>query len=223
MLNNKLSLVPTSYLLALAVSIAPLTFVNAQNLTPDASSFKQTQLFSKDILPEGTIIPIMSQEGNKILLLPEESMAITLLVAENIENSQGKTIIPANTEVRGQLGPYRGGTRFVAQDLVFPNGRQYYIDAVSEVVTRTEVVKKGVNSRSILQGAVVGAAAATVLAAVTGDNAIATEEVLGGAGFGALAGWLFGNKRSQELISINPNQDLDLTLISDFAASRARQ
>jgi len=42
-------------------------------------------------------------------------------------------------------------------------------------------------------------------------------EVLGGAGLGALASVLIRNREEVEVIVINPQEDLSLTLQSDFA------
>lgn len=219
MFKQKASTVSTAYLAAMTLSLAPITIAQAQSpyWSPSAPSDTYQAQFWDIVVPAGTQIPLMSEETQKILVLPEETMAISLKVAENVVDDRGRTLIPAGTEVTGQIQPYGGGSRFVAQSLIFPNGRQQYLNAVSQVVTRTEVVEQGVKGRSIVQGTLVGAAAATVLAAITGDNAIATEEVLGGAGVGALGGWIFGPRRSQELISINPNFDLDITLQSDLS------
>jgi hypothetical protein len=71
---------------------------------------------------------------------------------------------------------------------------------------------------SILRGAAIGAGAATILAGVTGDRAIATEEVLGGAGLGALTGVFLG-KGKTDVFVINPNTDLELRLQSDLRIS----
>jgi hypothetical protein len=83
-------------------------------------------------------------------------------------------------------------------------------------VTKTEKIDQGASTSQVLKGAVIGAAAATAISAITGDHAIATEEVLGGAGLGAIGGLVFGRKKV-EVISINPNQDLNLTLRSTLA------
>jgi len=71
-----------------------------------------------------------------------------------------------------------------------------------------------------LQGAVIGASAATLISGVTGDKKIRAGEVFGGAGLGALIGYAFRGQRSEELISIDPNRDLDITLRSDLDLSR---
>lgn len=167
-------------------------------------------------LRAGSQIPLRAKEGEKILVTKTEVLDITLRVAQEIRNEQGLVVIPFGAEVVGQIQPAGTGAQFVAQSLILPNGRRVALQGNSRIVTRTENISRGTNPRTILQGAVVGAAAATVLAAVTGDKAIATEEVLSGVGFGALGGWLFGGNRSQELISIDPNRDLDLILTSDL-------
>ncbi len=64
-----------------------------------------------------------------------------------------------------------------------------------------------------MRNAALGAAAAAAIAAVTGDRAIATEEVLGGAGIATLLG-LFLGRDSVTLASVNPNTDLAITLNS---------
>jgi len=62
---------------------------------------------------------------------------------------------------------------------------------------------------------VVGAGAAAGIAGVTGDRTIRAGEVLIGAGVGAIAGAVFGGN-SVNLIAIDPNTDLTLTLNSDL-------
>ena len=107
------------------------------------------------------------------------------------------------------------GTQFVARELIISRRQRYRIDGNSGVITRTERVQKGAGTGSLAQGAALGAAAAAALAGITGDKAIATEEVLGGAGIGALAGVLLG-RRSVDVIVIRPEQDLAVRLRSDI-------
>lgn len=168
------------------------------------------------IIPAGTTIPIKYNEGDKILLTKEENLSLTLQVAEDIKNREGKLLIPYGSEIYGTIQPKGNGSQFVAEYIILPSNIQKPFNANSMIITNTEIVDQGVNTDAILQGTIAGTAAATILAGVTGDTAIATEEVLGGAGFGALAGWLLGGRKEAELISINPNNDLDLILQSDF-------
>lgn len=169
---------------------------------------------SSNTVPRGFIIPV-EFEQEKILVTPEETVPTTLLVAANVRDSRRNTLIPYGSEIVGQIQPSEDGSGsfFNAQELVFPDGTTQNIDATSDVVTRRETVKKGANAGDILKGAAIGGAAATVLAEIFGD--IDALEVLGGAGAGAVAGLLLGGNEV-ELVSIDPNNDLDLTLQADL-------
>ena len=166
-------------------------------------------------VPRGFVIPVEYEE-EKILLTPEETVPVTLLVAANIRDSRRNTLIPYGSEILGQIEPSAdgSGSLFVAQEIVFPDGTTQSIDAVSDVVTRKETVKRGANTGDILKGAAIGGAAAAVLSEIFGD--IGAIEVLGGAGAGAIAGLLLGGNEV-ELVSIDPNNDLDLTLQDSLA------
>ena len=166
-------------------------------------------------IPAGNTIAVQYAK-DKILLGPDEKVPLVLNVAQNIANSQGTILIPAGTQVVGELRTVSGGAQFFASELVFANGQRKAINATSKVVTTTEKIDKGVNVGGLLQNAALGAAAAAAISAVTGDRAIATEEVLGGAGVGALIG-LFLGRNSVTLASVNPNTDLALTLNSDLS------
>ncbi|TVQ44918.1 MAG: hypothetical protein EA365_09010 [Gloeocapsa sp. DLM2.Bin57] len=206
----------TTALVAMSLTIAPLSVIQAETIAVNNRDVYQAQIYN-NVVPSGTVIPLESLDTEKILLLPGESMTITLQVAQDIRNNQGRVVIPRGTEVSGRLEPDGNGTRFIAEYLYLRDGNSYSIDGVSRVVTRREIVEQGANNRAILQGAVIGASAATLIAGITGDKKIRAPEVLGGAGLGALIGYAFrGGQRSQELISINPNTDLDITLRTDF-------
>lgn len=161
-------------------------------------------------IPSGTTIPVRYDDAEKILVTKEETLPLTLTVAANIKDRQGRILIPYGTEIVGQIEPAGNGSQFVAKYMILNQNQQQSINASSKIVTTTEVIKEGANTGKILQGAAIGATAATVIAGITGDKAIATEEVLGGAGLGALAGWIWGGGQ-KELISINPNTDLAVT------------
>ncbi len=169
--------------------------------------------FDVSRIPNGTIIPVRHDEAEKILVTKDETIPLTLRVTRNIRDGRGNVLIPSGSQVVGQIEPVssRDGSRFVA-DYVLINGRDIPLDATSNVVTRTEVIREGASGGDILEGAIIGAAAATVISAVIGDG-IPLEGVLGGAGLGALAGFLLGDEE-RELISIDPNFDLDLTVRS---------
>lgn len=165
----------------------------------------------------GTVIPTTLPSAKKILVTKDETLPVTLVVTKDIPDNAGAIAIPRGSEIVGEIRPAGSGSRFVGNTVILANGKQYSLPANSKIVTRTEKVTAGRNTDAIWQGALAGTAAATIIAAVTGDKAIATEEVLGGAGFGALAGFLFGGHREKELISINTQEDLDLTLTSSVS------
>ena len=166
-------------------------------------------------IPRGFVIPVEYDES-KILVTPEETVPLTLYVAADVKDNRRNILIPYDSEIVGEIRPNaeRSGSFFVARELILPDGTAQPIDAFSEVVTRRETVKKGANAGDILKGAAIGGAAATVLAEIFGD--IDFLEVLGGAGAGAIAGLLLGGNEV-ELVSIDPNNDLHLTLQTDLA------
>lgn len=169
-------------------------------------------------IPSGSVIPV-TYEKDKIVITPDETADLTLRVAQDIRTAQGRVLIPAGSEIVGQLEPVtrgnRKGTQFVARELIVSRRQRYRIDGISGIITRTERVQKGASGGSVAQGAALGAAAAAALGGITGDRAIATEEVLGGAGIGALAGVFLG-RRNVEVIVIRPQEDLAIRLRSDI-------
>jgi len=169
-------------------------------------------------IPQGTAIPVKYDKAEKILVTKDETAPLTLTVSQNVVTQGGTVVIPAGSQVMGQLKPATGGSQFVAEKLVLTNGQEYQLNATSDVITKTENVKKGTSISSIIKNTVLGAGAATAVSAVTGDRAIATEEVLGGAGIGALVGLFFG-KNSVDLIAIDPDTDLQMTINQNLLVS----
>ncbi len=164
------------------------------------------------VIPQGTAIPVKYDRADKILVTKDETAPLTLVVSQNVVTERGTVVIPAGSEVVGQIKPVKDkkGSQFVAQKLVV-NGKEYAINATSEVITKTQTVQKGDRLGSAIKNTVLGASAAAAVSAVTGDRAIATEEVLSGAAIGGLIGAFFG-KKSVDLIVINPDTDLQMTI-----------
>lgn len=182
------------------VSLAPTT--------PPVSSFR---------IPTGTALPV-SYNAEKILVTRDERAPLTVTIAQNITTSNGVTLIPLGSQVVGELQPSQNGTRFVAQTLRLPNGRELAINATSPVITTTETVRKGATVGTLLRNAVLGSAAAAAIAGVTGDRTIETYEVLGGTAVGTLLG-LFLGRESVDLVRVDPQTDLNLTLNQDLVIS----
>ncbi|MGK7884557.1 MAG: hypothetical protein AB4057_08020 [Crocosphaera sp.] len=172
-------------------------------------------------IPAGTRIPMQFENGERILVSPEETMAITLRTAATIRDSNRNVLIPAGSEVNGEIQPVRGGSQFIAREIII-NGQRYPFNATSSVVSRTETIREGASVVEILGGTVAGAGAAAIIAGVTGDRRIDALEVLAGAAVGTLAGWglpeagIIGGGEAT-VIAIEPAQDFVLTLQSDLS------
>jgi hypothetical protein len=168
-------------------------------------------------LPAGTLITVRYDEAERIYISTEEPepVPVTLTVARNVRGQDERLLIPAGSQIVGELRTVDGGAgaRFYANELVLTDRTRLPLSATSGTVTTTRRITRGANVGEILAGAALGAGAAAGVAAVTGDRAIATEEVLGGTALGTLASVFLGRDRIT-LISINPATDLDLTLDS---------
>lgn len=167
-------------------------------------------------IPAGTTIPL-KYIREKILVTQDETLPLTLTVDRNITTQGGQVIIPAGSEVVGELRSTSSGAQFVAQTLVM-NGQQMAISATSDTITTTETVTKGRSVGDLLKNAALGTAAAAAVSAVTGDRAIATEELLIGGGAGVVLDLIqrFLGRNSVDLIVVQPDTDLDITLDEDL-------
>lgn len=175
---------------------------------------------SRGSIPAGTTLPTdaVDAETEKILLAPaeEEPLPLVLELSANVRDSEGRILIPAGTLIEGYVEVVEEeGARFVAEEILIGSDR-LVLSAQSEFVTETETVKKGSDGDDILEGAAIGAGAATVIAILTGDNSVSIGEILLGGGLGALGGLILGGK-NVELYSIDPNEDLDVTLTEALA------
>jgi len=167
-------------------------------------------------VPAGTQLPIRYDGAEKIVVSPTETSPLTLLLARNIRSSSGEILVRSGSKIRGELRPVDGGSQFYAQEITLTDGTVLLIDATSEVVTRTQEIVPGTNTGAVLKGAAIGAGAAAVISGVTGKKRITLGKILIGGGAGALGGLIFGKKRA-DVVVINPNTDLTLTLNSSLA------
>jgi hypothetical protein len=143
----------------------------------------------------GTPINVEYPQSETISIAPGETRNLTLVVAEDIRNSQGEIVIPKNSEIEGQIVPrYSGsqflGAQFVAQRLMIEDEFYNNINVTSSLLTaqQPEAPKA---PRSL------GEAAINVLTGVlTGRSSTASQQ--------------------QKPIVLDPNMDLQLTVGSDF-------
>ena len=166
--------------------------------------------YSQVTIPAGNTSPVRYDKAKKIIVTPDETASVTLTVAADIRSRQGRILIPAGSQVEGELRPVEGGTQFFAQELILRNRDQrLQIDATSPVITKTETINEK-SDPNILRGAVIGAAAGAVIGEIFGG--IDLGEVLAGAGVGTVAELLLRGRKEVEVVVVNPNTDLDLTL-----------
>jgi hypothetical protein len=164
-------------------------------------------------LPAGTVIPTTRRDGDRILVKPDETLSIKLTVSNDVFAPRGGLLIPAGSEIEGRFEPTRGGTQFVAQQLRLRDGGTYDISATSPVITRIETIRRGAGTRTIVTGALAGGATATIISAALGE--VGVLKSLGGAGVGALSGFLLG-RRSVDVVVVDVKNDLELTLNNDL-------
>lgn len=176
------------------------------------------------IIPAGVNFPVR-YDKEKIVVSRGETLPLTLRIANNIIDRNRNVLIPAGTEVVGQLEPvyFDGrfstdrndqnnirGVRFVARELVYASGRRQTINANSQTFTQTEKISKN-DSSKVLTDAAIGAGAAAAISLITGNRRIEILEPVGGAAAGALASILLRRKEA-EVFVIRPEQDLRLSL-----------
>lgn len=219
--------------LTLAISVAssivlPLSLLQPTTAAP--APYLVGQLFPDSWrtagVPAGTVIPIQ-YDKDKIILKPDETVPVTLTVARDVLSTRGSVIIPAGSQIKGNLKPTGDGTQFVADTVTLGNqslgnqtvgnqkagSQDYSIEATSDVINRRETITKQSDPK-LLEGAAIGGGAAAILGEIFGR--IQLWQVLGGAGVGALASVLLRGKKQVEVISIDPSTDLALTLRSNF-------
>ncbi len=181
------------------------------SLDPDPAPPAPTQL----ALPAGTAIPAVYDAAEKIVLLPDETVPLTLTVQRSLTSNSGRVLVPAGSQVKGELRPAGDGSQFAAQELILTNGQRFPLSATSRTITETETIRKGVNAGRTIASAAVGSGAAAAIAGVTGDRRIDALEVLAGTAAGTVAGVLLGRQKV-EVIAVDPDTDLDLTLNSNL-------
>ena len=198
-----------------SVAVSPLLMMSPATAVVEPYVVGQVSPSERVAIPAGTVIPVKLDKAEKIVVTPDETAPVTLLVASTIRSSAGTILIPEGSKIDGELRPVSAGTQFVAKTLTLRNSNQRLpIRATSRVITERETIDKGTDVSNILKGAAVGGAAAAVLSAIFDDVDIG--KVLGGAGIGALAGLLLGGRNKAEVVVIRPETDLALTLQSDL-------
>lgn len=171
-------------------------------------------------LEKGTKIQVNYLASDKVVVTPNETINMTLEVANDIKNLEGKVLIPKGSKIEGQLVPrYNGsnflGTQFVAQKLSIASNSYTSINATSALVTSEKPTN--VNQGTV-QDAATTAAARAVLGTILGQQVdlgnILTSVVTGKTNTEPNV-----QTTQTTLVIIDPETDLSLTFGSDFYVS----
>lgn len=162
----------------------------------------------------GTLIPVVSTAPDRLLIAPNETRPVSMIVQNPIRNTRGDIVVPFGSRVDGRFEPAVGGTRFVADTVIIDN-QVFSLVAQSDVIADIKDPRQ-TNTGQVTQDAAIGAAAGAILGLVTGDRAIATEEVLAA----GVAGAAIGNATAPRVSVIDPNQAINIRLMQDLALAR---
>ncbi|MGB7519327.1 MAG: hypothetical protein WA896_06825 [Spirulinaceae cyanobacterium] len=168
------------------------------------------------VVPSGQKILVNYKGADKLLVTKDETMALTLTVAADIQDSQGKLVIPKGSRILGQLQPISNGMQFLAQELVIGEDQRYSLEATSGIVTRSETLDKDSQSGEKLKNTVVSVAVGALTEVINGGSPEIPTELLGGTFLEVMNELLLGTKEV-EMIAVYPNSDLHLTLLSDLS------
>lgn len=207
-----------SALMALGIGSSPmLPLMMPQSAT--AQVFVQN---SNRVIPAGTILPLRETSGRRIIVAPDETADVTLVTTEAVRGPRGGVLIPRGTRIRGEFRPTNGGTAFYARRIELRGGDRS-ITGRTNVVDNRRTIRRGTDTDPIWQGALVGGGAAALISTLV-DGGPGLFRTLGGAGVGALAGWLIAgrNRGSADVIVINRNDVLDLRLDDELFVDRVR-
>ncbi|MDX2273003.1 MAG: hypothetical protein NW237_13795 [Cyanobacteriota bacterium] len=177
-------------------------------LAPPTPAQQQFNLGTSQ-LQQGTVIPVSSSSANQPQYFsPDTVYPLTLTVAQNIFDANGRLVLPIGSRISGQMEPATGGSRFVGTSIQV-NGRTYSMRASSPILP-DEKDPRQYSSQSVAEDAAIGAAAGAVLGILTGG--VSTTGVIGG----AAAGVVTGNVTAPQVVVLRPGQSFTLTLESSL-------
>lgn len=208
-----------STLMVVSMSVLIFTPILSLAFDDEQSSSHTQELTSNHLtLPAGTLIPIRYDKAEKIILTKEETMTLTLKVASNITNAQGAIVIPDGSQIIGEIKPSGKGPQFFSHTILIKSKNnknlETHLDAISQIITTIETLIQGANLEKNLKRATVSDQAQKLITSFreairNRRTGIESEELQ------ALAGWFLGGEML-ELVSINPEKDLNLTLRSEL-------
>jgi hypothetical protein len=210
-----------------AATIAPLigferpadAGIFAQQNNSGLSNNNTISQSSSGRIRQGTTVEIEQPDGKKIIVMPDETVAVAMITRDAVRSQSGTVLIPRDTRILGEFRPAQDGTQFVARRIIFRDGTERNINARTNVVNYRKKIQKGTNTDPIWQGALVGGGASVLISSIVTRPGV--FKTLAGAGAGALAGYLIAGRKRTEVIVVRPEEPLTLTFDSDLVVSGA--
>lgn len=162
-------------------------------------------------IPAGQVLVTRLADSSTLYISTGQSVPARLRVEVDVRGTNGAVLIPAGAVIDGQFVPVPGGSKFVAKTLS-TRGATVSMGAESSIIHDVKD-PRSTNIGAIATHSAIGAAGAAILAGVTGDRAIATEEVLAG----AAAGGIIGNVTAPQATVVETNNTINLTTNRDLA------
>lgn len=162
----------------------------------------------------GTPVQAGTTVNERLYIAPNETRPFSLIVLNPVLNPQGEILVPYGARVDGRFEPAAGGTRFVTESIII--GEQVFALAAQSDVIPDIKDPRQTSTGQVVQDAAIGAAAGAILGLVTGDQVIATEEVLAGAAGGAA----IGNYTAPRVSIVDPQQPITLRVTQDLTTAR---
>ena len=163
----------------------------------------------KTLLASGQRVAVRYEGKDTQVLSTGEQRALALNLVDPIVNSAGRVVVPAGSEIRGDVVPIEGGGQFVAKQIVV-NGRPYAFPAQSDTIHDVKDPRE-TSVGAIAGDAVIGAVGGAVVSQVL-NGRIGVGEVIGG----AAAGVVIGNVTAPRAVVISNGDQYELQMVDAF-------
>lgn len=161
------------------------------------------------LLQSGQKVIARYQGKDQQIIQTGETRALIVQLAEPIVNRAGQVVIPAESEISGQVVPIEGGGQFIAKQITV-NGRPYAFPAKSSTLHDVKDPRE-TSAGSIAGDAAIGAAGGAVVGQVL-NGKIGIGEVL----VGAATGVVIGNVTAPRTVVISTGDQIELQLTDQF-------
>jgi hypothetical protein len=181
----------------------PLPTPSRSSLIPDNSRVPARSATGANfILPIGTSLNLIYPGPNPLRLQRQTSGREVLLLQQEITDSRGNAIVPANTPVIGRFETSNLGSRFVAEAIQV-NGRNIPLAASSEPIGGRRPVPR---DRSLLRNTGIGGAVLFLLSGLSGVGLL----------LGAAAGAATTYVAAPQPATVQPGQVVEVQLTEDL-------